>query len=92
VPHVSFDAVEFVGGPFDGLLRFGRGSVKDLKRQLAAPVNQNVVQMLDGYRTTTKAPATSIAIYELRTFSRHARYAFVGSVPPSRFPLADWVG
>lgn len=90
--RAAFDAVEFVGGPFDGLLQFTGRSVRELEVMMAFPVNQNIMQSLDGRIAVAKLPATSVAIYQLRIRGHRPCYEFLESVAPSKFKLAHWIG
>lgn len=74
--------VELVGGPFDGHRQSMRLSSKDRGEQLAIPVNENVFQLLAGESRGAQAPASSVAVYELRKYKGKYRYCFVGARLP----------
>ncbi len=80
--------VEFLGGPLDGHKVFLPVTV--LARRLALPVNQNVVEMLQGRRRGPPEPVTSVAIYGRRKVAGGLHYVFVEAVETSRFSVKDW--
>ncbi len=83
------DAVEFVGGPFDGLLQFVSGPPVALKRFSVFLVNSRVVKTLDGFTTGPTSEVTSVAVYQLQYASSGLHYQYLGTIAPSRIELTD---
>lgn len=81
--------VEFVGGPFDGHRQSLRISSKDWGERLAIPVSENVFRLLAGDSKGAQAPASSVAVYELRDHKRKYYYYFVEARSPEEYELQN---
>lgn len=84
--------LEFFGGPLDGYTYTASFPLSELVTTMAMPVNPNVVRMLNGRHDGRKAPATSVAIYELKQYDGGWRYEYLGAATTEQFQLETWVG
>jgi len=81
VTHLQ--AIEFVGGPFDGHKEIVAVDPELLAGMLALPVNENAFRVIDGEHARRKEPPTSVAVYH-RTYDRGVwRYCFLGAASPA---------
>lgn len=85
--------VEFLAGPLDGLhLELPLG-VEEFSRQVAFPINDSIFRVIHGQRPGSRAPPTSVAVYELR-WKPGARslsqYVFIGAFSPADIHAAGW--
>jgi hypothetical protein len=87
---MSSYAVEFVGGPFDGYKHEVSFLPDELATTVTLPVNGNVLRMLDGERRGPRAPATSVAIYELENTESTWKYQYLGATSAKQLQLEDW--
>ena len=85
-------AVEFIGGPFDGHVHLASFPPDELAPLASLPVNENMFRMLENHPPRVKAPATSVAVYELQHAGGTWRYRFLGSTAASEFELQQWLG
>lgn len=79
-------AVEFIGGPFDGLTQsFDRPPAR-LPRRTRLPVNASLLNFLASSHPleSVHGPATSIALYALDTTGDTPRYRHLHSVAAQR--------
>lgn len=74
-----FQAVEFVGGPYDGHKEIVTCEPEELAGMLALPVNQNVFRLMRGDQAGRNLPATSLAVYHRTSDDGGCRYFFLGS-------------
>jgi hypothetical protein len=79
-----------VGGPFDGYKHEVSFLPNELALTVTLPVNRNVLRMLEGERRGPRAPATSIAIYELEEADETWRYQYLGATSAKQLQLEDW--
>lgn len=84
--------LEFIGGPLDGYTYTASFPFSELVTTMAMPVNPNIVRMLGGEHDGLKAPATSVAIYELKNRKGAWRYEYIGAASTEQFQLETWVG
>ena len=89
---VNLEVIEFVGGPLDGFVQFIDHPLHELERFLRFPINQNVLEELNGSRAGRLKPATSVAVYELALNDNAPRYVHLGSVQARQFAMTNWVG
>jgi hypothetical protein len=90
---VHLCAVEFVGGPFDGHVYMASFPPEELANMTYLPVNHNMFLMLEGRTPGPKAPATSVAVYELEgQDSGDWRYCFLGAMAANDVKYKSWVG
>ena len=92
MPRVELCTVQFVGGPFDGYRQAMSFPAEELGAIVAIPVNRNVLELLGGKRRRLKSPASSVALYELRTRGRTPQYHYVGAAAAEQFQLGRWRG
>lgn len=62
--QTPIDAIEYIGGPFDGLLQFVDCQFDEVSQHVAGFVTHGVDITVPG--TIPARPATSLALYELR--------------------------
>lgn len=86
------NAIEFIGGPFDGYRHQISFPASELTSAIIMPVNENVLRMLEGKRPGPKRPATSVAIYSLENEHGVLRYCYVGARCAAQFQLESWKG
>jgi hypothetical protein len=91
-PEGQHWTLEFIGGPLDGYTYTASFPLSELVDTMAMPVNQNVVRMLGGAPKGEKAPATSVALYELVRRGGAWRYDYLGAASAEQFQLESWIG
>ncbi len=77
VTHLQ--AIEFVGGPFDGHKEVVPFEAEDLVGMLALPVNHDTFELLEGSDTAHDEKATSVAVYHRVNEGGRLRYCFLGA-------------
>ena len=77
VTHLQ--AIEFIGGPFDGHKEIIALEPEALAGMLALPVNDNAFRLIEGSNASRKQPPTSVAVYHRTCEDGIWRYCFLGA-------------
>jgi len=89
-PDVS-TSVHFIGGPFDGHVQPISCPTHVLNDEVTLPVNENILNWVNGGRRGPRRRATSLAVYELESVGGTCTYRFLKPMAPADQPQYTWM-